>query len=411
MSIKQWRRVSAILAALICIQFFVHIPLSLGETQPPVPIKIYTALRPLRGMPNVPELMARLAVTAASTTMTKVMQPPRGMPNVPQLAATLALTDWSSIVLTMMQTPIDTPIVPEPTAMPEATTVTDAPATPDASETQPSDSLTTDPISPPLLTASETPAPVASVTPTPVASVTPTPEVSVTPTPEVSVTPTPEVSVTPTPEASLTPTPEASVTPIPEASVTPIPEVSVTPGAAPDYPDQTEALPLALGTEGQALNTDGALSGGDISFSDFSSIVLDGTTQTATAVWLIGDVIDSSGTGNGWNISLTLTQFRESYGPDYVTYGDTLDTGSLTVTTKPIVTVMDELSTPAAQITVIGNATVLDTGIPVKLLTSGNGQGMGSYSVSAITVSLKVPADVYAHTYKTDATIALISAP
>ena len=258
-------------------------------------------------------------------------------------------------------------------------------------------------------TVSET----SEATVTPDETETPTPEglstdMVSTPPPDTSATP--DTSETPAPEACATPTPEVSAAPVPEASAAPTPAAS----EAPDVTDssvQTMALIPILAADAQGLSATGDLSGGGISFSNFSSIVLDGTTQKATAVWSIGDVIDNSGTGNGWNVSLTLTPFKECSGTEYVTNGAALRTSSVIVSTIPIVTQMDEGSTPAEQIVVISMATAMDTGTPVKLLTSGAGIGMGSYSMSAMTVTLTVPADAYAHMYKTDATIALVSGP
>ena len=155
----------------------------------------------------------------------------------------------------------------------------------------------------------------------------------------------------------------------------------------------------------------GTLSGGVIGFTDFTSIDLDGTAKTSTAIWTIGNVVDARGTGAGWNVSLTLTQLKEWAADDYVVSGVALDTSSITVTTVPAMDEADATSADAAAIAVVAADTALDTGSGVKLLTSDVGEGMGSYTVSNMTVTLHVPAKALAHTYKTDATVALTVGP
>ena len=218
-----------------------------------------------------------------------------------------------------------------------------------------------------------------------------------------------ETAATLPPLVPETPAAEASLTP--EATQAPTPEALQTDGSPVDTADLKGELLAAVEAKALAAQAEGALSGGDIGFRDFTTVVLDGTLQRTTAIWSIGDVVDSTGTGNGWNVSLTLTQFQESTGTGYVLLGDMLQTASLTVAVKPTVTGLDDQTTPAEQIAVVAVTTALDTGTPVTLLASGNGQGMGSYSISSFTVRLTVPADAYAHTYRTSATIALIASP
>ena len=155
----------------------------------------------------------------------------------------------------------------------------------------------------------------------------------------------------------------------------------------------------------------GTLSGGVIGFTDFTSIDLDGTAKTSTAIWTIGNVVDARGTGAGWSVSLTLAQLKEWDIDDYVTDGAVLDTSSVTVKTAPAIEALDSSSSDAAAIAVVATDIALDTGLGVKLVTSDLSEGMGSYSVSNMTVTLHVPAKALAHTYKTNATVALSVGP
>lgn len=172
------------------------------------------------------------------------------------------------------------------------------------------------------------------------------------------------------------------------------------------------ATALAAGESGVTINGD-TLSGGAITFSDFADVTLNGQQQTTNATWNISDIIDSRGTGAGWNLSLTMTQLSEydTGGSAYVPGGHTIPTGSVTVNTAPAVTLADGTSSPADTITVVGTSTQLDTGSPIKLLSAAIDGGMGSYNISDLTASLTIRADAYAGTYKTDATVALVTGP
>ena len=161
----------------------------------------------------------------------------------------------------------------------------------------------------------------------------------------------------------------------------------------------------------QVAITGGTLSGGVIGFADFASIELDGMAKTSDATWTIGNVVDARGTGAGWSVSLTLAQLKEWDIDDYVTGGAALDTSSVTVKTAPAIEALDSSSSDAAAIAVVATDIALDTGLGVKLVTSDLSEGMGSYSVSNMTVTLHVPAKALAHTYKTDATVALTVGP
>lgn len=161
----------------------------------------------------------------------------------------------------------------------------------------------------------------------------------------------------------------------------------------------------------QVAITGGTLSGGDIGFTNFAPITLDGTAKTATATWTIANLVDARGTGAGWNMSLTLTQFKEYAAAAYVESGAALATSSVKVTTMPLVSAEDLTSSSAADIAVVAAETALDTATPVKLFTSDTDEGMGSFAASDMTVTLYVPANARAHTYKTDATVALVTGP
>lgn len=155
----------------------------------------------------------------------------------------------------------------------------------------------------------------------------------------------------------------------------------------------------------------GSLTGGNITFAPLSA-QLNGSQISTSANWAIADITDARGTGAGWNLSLSLTQFQEVDGTGaYVTNGKTLAAGSLTVSTVPTIAKKDATSSETTTITPVASSTALDTGSVVKLLSAKLDGGMGSYTLGNLGVTLTVPANAYAKTYKTDATVTLNTAP
>jgi len=157
----------------------------------------------------------------------------------------------------------------------------------------------------------------------------------------------------------------------------------------------------------------GTLTGGGLGFASFGAITLNGTQQTSTAAFTLANVIDGRGTGAGWNVSLALTPLTEyNTGTGaYVTGGKTFALSSIKVTTAPVVSLVDSTSSPASTITPVAINTALDTNSAVKLLEVAANGGMGSYAFSNMTSTLTVPANAFAKTYKSDATVSLSTTP
>lgn len=81
------------------------------------------------------------------------------------------------------------------------------------------------------------------------------------------------------------------------------------------------------------------------------------------------------------------------------------------MSTVPAVTTLDATSSEATTITPVALNTDLDTASDVKILSAIENGGMGSYGVSDLGVTLVIPANAYAKTYKADATVSLNTAP
>jgi hypothetical protein len=142
---------------------------------------------------------------------------------------------------------------------------------------------------------------------------------------------------------------------------------------------------------------------GDITFP---TLVLTGTNQTTTATLPI-DVGDNTGSGAGWNVTATSTQFTNGT--------NTLPDGSVTVNSAPSA-VCDTGSgcTPAVESSAITYPYTLPEGATAptatKIFDAKAGTGMGDQTFTP-TFTLAVPAGSYSGTYTSTVTFSLVSAP
>lgn len=158
----------------------------------------------------------------------------------------------------------------------------------------------------------------------------------------------------------------------------------------------------------------GSCTGGDVTITDLPSATLTGNQVTTTQSWSIGNIIDATGSGNGWSLTLELTQFKEWSDDEpagYVENGELLASGSVTVTTLPTVAEGNLTSSPATEIAVVAQDAALDVLNGQPLLTAAEGEGMGTYTIGALGVTMTLPANTYAGLYKSEATITLNYVP
>ncbi|QBP41962.1 WxL domain-containing protein [Paenisporosarcina antarctica] len=138
--------------------------------------------------------------------------------------------------------------------------------------------------------------------------------------------------------------------------------------------------------------------------SSFNSITLDGKTQVVTAKINTFDVTDATGTGNGWNVTVSATQFTQAAG------ANPLATGALSLA-APVVNEKELGSSNFANITK-STVGLIDVVTPLTLLTALAGEGMGTYTVSDIPMTLTLlPKEVYAGTYTSTITTTIESGP
>ena len=170
----------------------------------------------------------------------------------------------------------------------------------------------------------------------------------------------------------------------------------------------TVALPLASSVASASTAATATISGGTLNIVVPSTIgfadTLNGLNQTTTA-GLAMDVQDATGTGAGWNITATSSQFTSG--------GNTLVTNSVTVGSAPTDTCDSGAScTPATNGVAYPYALPAGAGPPTatKLFNAAVSTGQGDQTVTP-TFTLAVPANTVPAAYTSTWTISVVSGP
>jgi hypothetical protein len=137
------------------------------------------------------------------------------------------------------------------------------------------------------------------------------------------------------------------------------------------------------------------------------NLTLNGVDQTATYTLPV-IVVDARGlaSGGGWNLTVTSTQFNDGAGHTFPTTASTITgvataCGTSSTCTLPTNNVSNSnLALPAAA----------TAPAAVKFLNAANATGLGTTNVNA-TVSVAVPANVFAGTYTSTVTVSIVSGP
>ena len=152
-----------------------------------------------------------------------------------------------------------------------------------------------------------------------------------------------------------------------------------------------------------------AIANGELSASTTAapslSATITGQDQTVNYSLPI-NVIDSTGTGAGWNLTITSTQFSTSGAP-----ADTLPTTASTVISSMSAcatsSCTDPTNTVAYPFTIPAGVT---PPAPVKLFNAAMGTGMGSFTVTP-SVNILIPGSTLAGTYTSTISLAIVSGP
>ena len=161
----------------------------------------------------------------------------------------------------------------------------------------------------------------------------------------------------------------------------------------------TAFTPGAFAADGTtATVTGGALSITNPLVADFAGASITGVAQTTTAALDAFSASDLRGSGAGWHVTAQASTFTG--------VGKNLATGSLSMS-QPTVASPD---TTSADPTVAAGPYTIDNGA-VSIASAALNAGMGEYDFSATTLTLALPADVFADVYASTVTISAITAP
>lgn len=154
-------------------------------------------------------------------------------------------------------------------------------------------------------------------------------------------------------------------------------------------------------------------SGGELSITtapiDLGGITLNGTDQTASSAAVSNDwtIVDSRGTGDGYNVTIDTTDFSDGL-------GNTLDVSSAASLFKIKVTAPNivQLAGGANPTSTVQTLTTIPEApnTPLKILSAGLGEGMGTYAVHP-EFTLGVPANTVAGSYTSTVTVTITSGP
>ena len=184
-----------------------------------------------------------------------------------------------------------------------------------------------------------------------------------------------------------------------------------TDGGASNIVDLTISGPTATTTTGSGTST-AVLDAGVLSFAatpvnlTFPALSLDGSNQSATASLPL-DIADATGSGAGWNVTITSTQFSSG--------SATLPATATSVNAMPSASCDPNAScTPATFSSALSYPVTVPAGSTApsatRLFSAAADSGMGDQTLSPAFI-LAVPANAAAGVYSSDWTLSLVSGP
>ena len=154
------------------------------------------------------------------------------------------------------------------------------------------------------------------------------------------------------------------------------------------------AMGTAVAAKVSVVVTGGSLTLTPSADSTLTAVVLDGTDQATTGSLAQLTVTDARGTGVGWNLTTSATNFEE------------INDAAKTIANTGFEVTAVNLVTVSGNGGVNGSTGFIDT--PLTLLDSSSPNGMGTYN-STPDLSLQVPAETYVGTYASTVTETLTS--
>jgi hypothetical protein len=138
------------------------------------------------------------------------------------------------------------------------------------------------------------------------------------------------------------------------------------------------------------------------------SVTLNGSDQNADYSLPLS-VIDATGSGAGWNLTVTSTQFSTGGASP-----KTLPTAASKMRNRSAVCATGTCTAPTNSINFPPPTTIPAGSTPpaaVKFFTSAANTGMGSFTVTVDPVRVTVPGNAYAGVYTSTLTVAVVSGP
>jgi hypothetical protein len=152
---------------------------------------------------------------------------------------------------------------------------------------------------------------------------------------------------------------------------------------------------------------------------DFNDVTMNGSPQLTSAVIAPFTVIDDSGTGAGWSVTLTVPDFDDANTPPNVVPASGVQMNAPVVTAGNADSAMGgvwgidnvDFTTGAKIVDADPADTTHNGGAPLGPDGATKVAGMGTYLVSPQILKLVVPANAIAGAYTTTAVIAITNTP
>ena len=125
---------------------------------------------------------------------------------------------------------------------------------------------------------------------------------------------------------------------------------------------------------------------------------LNGTDQTVNYAPVLS-VVDATGSGNGWNLTVAATTFSDGL-------GHTFAPGAV----SSVASACQVGSSCTAATNSVSGYPLTISGTAVKFFNAAVGTGLGQFDVTP-TVGVVVPGNAYAGTYTSTVTLAVVSGP
>jgi hypothetical protein len=169
------------------------------------------------------------------------------------------------------------------------------------------------------------------------------------------------------------------------------------------------ALAAATGASAANVTATATVTAGTLSLSTSAtpsvSSTLNGTDQAPTYT-LPMTVLDATGSGTGWNVTITSTTFTTGGGSPHLLSTTASNATGVTSScatgtcTNPTNSITYPLGVPAGS----------SAPTAVKLFNAAANTGMGNFTITP-TISVSIPANTYAGTYTSTVTVAVVSGP